>query len=174
MPEVSENPSKTATQDKALATKPESQHLDLQDVLEVEIPEVLAALSKNQRKRLLSVMQAIKVSESHSGPIPRPGDIAEYNKHIPDGANRIMTMAEDQSKHRIEMEKIVVTKQQQQSTRGQIFGLIIAIFGISAGSIVAVMGHDAVGGAIAGTTVISLVYAFVTGRRQQRQPRDRP
>jgi uncharacterized membrane protein len=153
---------------KQLEERNKPQDLDLQGILEVEAPEVLAALPKDKRRRLLAVIRSVSVVETHIGPIPRPEDIAEYNKHIPDGANRIMKMAEDQSKHRIEMERIIVTEQQSQSTRGQIFGLIIAVFGIGAGAIVAIMGHDAVGGAIAGTTVVTLVYAFITGRRKQR------
>lgn len=37
-----------------------------------------------------------------------------------------------------------------------------------AGTVVTLMGHDVVGVDIAGTTVISLVYAFITGQRSQR------
>jgi uncharacterized membrane protein len=78
-----------------------------------------------------------------------------------------MEMAEKQQSHRIEIEKLVVESQQRQSGRGQIFALIIGISGIGAGTFLAANGHDYVGGIIAGSTVVGLVYAFITGRRKQ-------
>ncbi|WP_417999900.1 DUF2335 domain-containing protein [Kiritimatiella glycovorans] len=111
--------------------------------------------------------------KSHRGPLPPPEDIALYNRHITNGADRIMSMAEKQSDHRRNMERIIVTSQTSQSGRSQLFGLLIGLFGITAGAIVATMGHDWVGGGIAGTTVVSLVYAFITGQRSQRPSSDK-
>jgi uncharacterized membrane protein len=135
--------------------------------LEVEAPEILSTLPKDQRAKLLEIVSA-RVVERH-GPIPPPEDIAQYNKHIPNGADRIMVMAERQADHRRDMERLIVAGQLKQSSRGQIFGLSIGIFGIAVGAAVALQGHDVVGGAIAGATVVSLVYAFITGQRSQRQ-----
>ncbi len=173
MTNPSERLPEKVSQERQLAENPKHQEPDISSILEVEAPEVLASLSKDKRKRLLAVMRSVTLTKTHSGPIPRPEDVAEYNRHIPDGANRIMQMAEEQAKHRMEMERIIVTNQQAQSGRGQVFGLIIGLFGIGAGGTVAVLGHDVVGAAIAGTTVVSLVYAFITGRRRQQQPSDK-
>ncbi len=91
----------------------------------------------------------------------------QYNEAVPNGADRIMVMAEKQSAHRIEIESLVIRSQQEQSGRGQIFGLVIGLFGILAGAAVACLGHDSVGGVIAGTTVVSLVSAFIAGKQRQ-------
>ncbi len=142
--------------------------------LEIEAPEILSQLPREQRRKLLSIVTTHLVMKHHQGPLPTPEDIALYNQHIPNGADRIMAMAEKQADHRREMESSIVTTQNSQSSRGQLFGLLIGIFGIVTGAIVTLMGHDVVGGGIAGATVISLVYAFITGQRAQRQEPTRP
>jgi len=136
--------------------------------LETEVPEVLSALTDDQRSKLVGFVAARYEMQSHSGPLPRPEDIALYNKHIPNGADRIMAMAEEQAKHRQRMESKMVDGHIKQSGTGQKFALVIGITGMVTGAGVALMGHDWVGAGIAGTTVISLVYAFITGQRSQR------
>ena len=80
-----------------------------------------------------------------------------------------MTMAEKQSDHRIEIEKIAVGSQQKQGMRGQIFAFIIAILAILASVYLSVMGHPFTGGILGGGTVVSLVTLFITGRIIQRR-----
>jgi uncharacterized membrane protein len=139
------------------------------EISDEQMQEIISVLPEEKRELLIRRFQALTVAKSHCGPIPSPEDIALYNRHIPDGADRIMRMAEKQADHRISIETTVIVEQQRQSARGQVFGLIIGLFGISVGAWVAVLGHDAVGGGIAGTTVISLVYAFISGRQTQRR-----
>jgi uncharacterized membrane protein len=76
-------------------------------------------------------------------------------------------MVEAQSAHRIQLESMVVASQQRQGERGQNYGLLIGIFGISVGAALSFFGHEAVGGVIAGTTVTGLVTAFLIGKSQQ-------
>lgn len=103
------------------------------------------------------------------GPLPDPEDLAKYNQIIPEGADRIMKMAENQSAHRIEIEKVVISSQQVQSQRGQHFGLAIAIVGIGASVFLAMNGHDVVAGVLGGTTVVSLAIAFIEGKKAQQR-----
>ncbi len=63
------------------------------------------------------------------------------------------------------MEKLVIASQQQQSARGQTYGLIIGLAGILTGAILSFLGHDVVGG----TTVTGLVSVFVIGKSQQNK-----
>jgi len=137
--------------------------------LEVEAPDILASLPKEKRIKLVKMLSAQVVARSHSGPLPPPEDLALYNQAIPNGADRIMKMAEKQLDHRVQIETVVIRSQQLQSGRGQIFGFLIGIIGILAGSYVTIQGHGVVGGAIAGTTSVSLVYAFIAGQRAQRR-----
>jgi uncharacterized membrane protein len=140
----------------------------ISELLESEAQDVLKQLSKEKREKLISIVKRYEICRHYQGPIPCPEDIALYNQHIPNGADRIMKMAEDQSKHRMELEKMVVSSQQKQSERGQIFGIVIGVLGIGVGGLLAYLGHDWIGGIIAGTTVISLVSVFVLGKKSQR------
>lgn len=58
----------------------------------------------------------IQVQAAFSGPIPPPEMLAQYNAVLPNGADRIVKMAEDQSAHRRRVE-----------SRGQIFGFALAL-----------------------------------------------
>ncbi len=65
------------------------------------------------------------------------------------------------------MERLIITSQQKQSARGQTYGLTIGLTGMLAGAVVAYLGHDWVGGIVAGTTLTGLVSVFVIGKAQQ-------
>jgi uncharacterized membrane protein len=47
---------------------------------------------------------AVKASYSFMGPIPPPGMLAEYNNVIPNGADRVIKMAEKEQAHRHNIE----------------------------------------------------------------------
>ena len=101
----------------------------------------------------------------HVGPLPDPETLARYNEVIPNGADRIMRLAEGQASHRREMERTIVTGQKKQEERGQLLGFAIGVLFIVAAVVVALRGHDAVAGILGGSSVISVVGAFILGRR---------
>ncbi len=105
-----------------------------------------------------------------AGPLPAPEVLSHYNEIIENGAERIMAMAEQQSLHRIEMEKSVINHQNKISARGQAYGLIVALFGL-AGSITLVLkGHDISGSVLGGSTLLGLVSVFVIGQSKHKKP----
>jgi uncharacterized membrane protein len=107
-----------------------------------------------------------RVSVSRSGPLPPPSDLAAYNEIIPQGADRIMKMAEAQTAHRIEIEKRVVLSQQGQESRGQFLGFVIAIVGMACGTYVAISGQPWAGAAIGGAPLAGIVSIFVLSKRR--------
>jgi uncharacterized membrane protein len=127
------------------------------EVLEEIIPE------SGKRKEVLAVFQRF-----HSGPLPPPDTLAHYNKLIPHGADRIMKMAEKQSEHRINIENTVITSRELQSRRGQIFALIIAFVFSVAGCYSISRGYPWPAGIAWGATLVSLVTAFIGGKKEQR------
>ena len=140
-----------------------------QHVPELQVPEefqaILGKLTHDEQLKIKSVI--ITSFQSYSGPLPAPESLEKYNSIIPNGAERIMKMAENQSGHRIKIEDTVVSGQVKQSGRGQIFGLVIAFFTISSSVVLAILGHDVVAGVIGGGTVISLATVFVLGKKTQ-------
>ncbi len=127
---------------------------DVQELLDVA-PD-LKKLPKNQ---ILALSQTIH--KVHSGPLPTPEDIKEYNDFIPNGAERIMKMAELEQEHRHRSDTFVLDVSAKEIRRGQNYGLTIGLFSIAACITLTVLGHPAVATAIFGTSLVGLVVAFV-------------
>ena len=73
---------------------------------------------------------SIRKTASYSGPIPPPMALEQYESIQPGFANRIITMAENEAKHRHEMEKQAVEHTIRMSNMGIIFAFItVLIFG---------------------------------------------
>lgn len=134
-----------------------------------KIQKILDEFPEKERLNILQRVAEVTIQETHSGPLPSPKVLTEYSTIIPNGAERIMQMAEKQQGHRIEMENTVIKSQMKQSLTGQIFALCIAVFGLTAATVVTLFGHDVVGTALGGTTVSALVGIFITGRRRQEK-----
>lgn len=133
-------------------------------------PEIFKGVSPKKKMEILQSISIVSIQQrSHSGPLPDADTLIKYDTVIPNGADRIMKMAEGQQSHRMEMENKVITSQASQSKLGQIFGLIIGIIGIGSGTFLAAIGEATVGGIIAGGTVVSLVSVFVIGKTIQRK-----
>lgn len=49
-------------------------------------------------------LSTVSVSQSYSGPIPPASELVKYNQACPDAADRIIRMAENEAKHRHEMQ----------------------------------------------------------------------
>ena len=85
-------------------------------------PKVFDGVPKQRKQQIVrAVIQTVQ--KIHMGPLPDPNTLAEYNNIIPNGAERIMAMAEKQSDHRMKMESEVIHRQMNQSTAGQISSL---------------------------------------------------
>lgn len=113
--------------------------------------------------------------EMFEGPIPAPTVLAAYAKIDPQLVDRIVSMAERESKHRHEMEKKLLATEERRiddigrrASRGQAYGLIIGVAGLVAASVISVLGHPAAGTIIGTVDLLGLVGTFVYGARQAR------
>jgi len=133
----------------------------LKEILnEIEIPE-------EKRGEILEVVQASVTV--FSGPIPPAELLAGYNKIIPDGADRIMKMAEDQSKYRMEIERIVIESQEKQGKKGQMFAFGLGAIGMISSTLIAIFGAPWVAAVIGGSTLGTLVVAFLRGKKEMEK-----
>jgi len=143
---------------------------DLEQELTSLNPKVFEGVPLRKKQEILQSLSFTLIQEkSHSGPLPEAETLIKYNSVIPNGADRIMKMAENQQAHRMNIESKIIESQSSQSKLGQIFGLIIGIVGIASGTYLASIGETTVGGIIAGGTVVSLVSVFVIGKHSQRK-----
>jgi uncharacterized membrane protein len=122
-------------------------------------------LPKEEKKSL--ILQYF--TRLHQGPLPDPHTLKQYNEIIPNGADRVMKMAENQSAHRIEIEKIVINSQTKESKRGQVFALTIGIVIIVGGVTCILLKHEWSGSIISTIDIVGLVSVFLAGKKSQQR-----
>lgn len=98
--------------------------------------------------------------------------LARYNDVVPNGAERIVAMAESQLNHRQELERSVVRGNIKAEARGQIMALLITLLVVGSGVGLILTGHSVEGFGSILTILTALVGVFVYGRRAQRAERD--
>lgn len=93
-----------------------------------QVTEFIEKQPTDVREEVTDKLIAQRVeSMSYSGPIPHPRLLKEFDDSIPNGADRIMKMAEQQSKHRMDLETRVVKANNRDSFLGVIFAGVVAI-----------------------------------------------
>ena len=94
--------------------------------------EIIESEQDNEEdpKKSSSITVAGFMAESRmefSGPIPPPNILRQYEDILPGATDRILTMAEAQSKHRQHMEKTVVEGDTKRSAQGLWAGTVIVL-----------------------------------------------
>ncbi|MFS1663361.1 DUF2335 domain-containing protein [Streptococcus sp. zg-JUN1979] len=137
-------------------------HLSEQQVLDIieEQPEEVQEAVANM---------LISEQVTYKGPIPPPSLLQQFDNIIPDGADRIMKMAEAQSGHRIEMEKLVVKANNRDSFAGVLFGGTIGVVAIL-GSIWLIANDKNIQGFILLIgTLASLISVYLKGNMSDKE-----
>lgn len=124
-------------------------------------------IPEDKKREIYTEVTRIVRKSLHVGPLPPPEQLAKYNKIIPNGAERIMRIAENEQHHSITMEAKMLTATIWTTRLGQIFGLVIGLTVIILGFICIMMGHDLSGTAMSGLGVTGLVSIFVIGRKRR-------
>ena len=137
---------------------------EIENAMPADVNDILKDLPEEKRNIILSTMLAIEEERSFSGPLPPPEYFEAYGKTLEGSPDRILTMAEKQVDHRIELENTIVKKKFSQSTLGQILAtMLILAFGYIAYNL-AMHGHDTAAIAIGVTTVVGLAIVFVLNK----------
>ena len=110
------------------------------------------------------------------GPLPSPKILGEYDTVVSNGAERIFKTFEQQVTHRMELDnknisiqEYAIKQQFRQSSRGQIFGFVIALIGIGLSIYLALHGYGITAGVFGATTILGLVAVFVTEKRRKEK-----
>jgi len=100
------------------------------------------------------------LSFQYSAPLPPPAMLADYDKAVPNGAERIMKMAEEQQRTRISNETLQLKEGVAIEKRGQVFAFSICIFALSVSAILAFTGHEVTASIIGGIDLVALAFVF--------------
>ncbi len=132
-----------------------------EDDYEDNLVEILEAVPKGRRAELLRLVSA---SESHSGWLPSPKYLRQYEAILPGLAERIVAMPEREQAHRHKIIEKVVKDDRDLKSRGQIFALASLVLLVAVSTYLIAVGQYAWGSRIAIFGVIGVVGIFVTGK----------
>jgi uncharacterized membrane protein len=118
-------------------------------------------------------LQMSRSVTAYQGPIPSPSMLREYDTILPGAADRIIAMAEAQSRHRQELESKAIASDIANSRTGLHYGLTIGLAAIIGGCLCIALGYQVGGSIIGGTGLTSLVGVFVYGSASRRKERER-
>jgi uncharacterized membrane protein len=104
--------------------------------------------------------------------LPHPAILARYNEVIPNGAERIMAMAERQSIHRESLEAQVVAGNVASQARGSLYAFILCLVTIVGGFVLVGMGKSVIGVSFIVGSLATLAGVFILTRREQGKERD--
>ena len=107
-----------------------------------------------------------------AGPIPPPELLAEYDQVIPNGAERILSMAEKQSDHRMRMEVAEVSSEHTLAQRGLWIGMTVVFAVLVLTGYLAYLGATTAAAVVASTDVVGLAAVFVYGSVRKRSARE--
>lgn len=124
-------------------------------------------IHNNKQNQSLAQLQAV----SFQGPLPPPQLLEHYNQILPGSAERLISMWENQVKHRQELENKVITSDIRQSYFGSILGFIIALAAIGAGTFLAYIGRPTEGISAILSALVGLVGVYAWGSYQRRKER---
>ena len=132
-----------------------------------------SVLPNSQTTNKPARLYAQTISQFTSGPIPNPELLEKYNEIIPDGADRIMKMAETQSKHRQNLETVVITGGNSRANLGVVFAFVFAMTIALVGGTLIYFDKTIQGMIFAGVGLTGIVYLFIYGTRSQKEERQR-
>lgn len=113
-----------------------------------------------------------EIRETFSGPLPPPALLRQYEETLPGLADRIMSQAEQQSTHRIDLERRIIVSDQRRSWGGLVAGVFLALAVLTIAAVLTLNGHEAVGAIIGSVDVASVAAVFLVERRAARLEED--
>lgn len=124
-----------------------------EDVVTLE-PEVTRAIRVEIRRAI--------VSESYSGPMPKPDHMEKYDRIVPGAAKDILEEFKANGLHARKTETMAIQGAINNDKRGQwmAFGLLILGFVLIA--YLANIGQSVVAGVVAGTLLVAVIAGFLT------------
>lgn len=162
--EVTETQKESEVVDADFIDLPEEYREPAQILVE-ENPNIFNGMSRSQKLEVIKTVGFVSLkATSHSGPLPDPESLQKYNEIIPNGADRIMILAENQQNHRFDCDKKEIKAKNNQTTRGQWFAFILAVIFAVSGVYLAMNNHDTAAGIIFGTTIVGLAGTFLVGK----------
>lgn len=105
--------------------------------------------------------------------VPPSEVIKGYLDFYPDAAQKFFIWAEEESRHRREMDRALVMSQIEDSRRGINYGMLVSLAGLVLAGFAVYMHEPWAASIVGGGTIVSLARAFIVGKNlfQRRPPK---
>ncbi|MDI9364060.1 MAG: DUF2335 domain-containing protein [Flavobacterium sp.] len=137
-------------------------------VIPEDVKFIIKDLPEPQQKAVMAISVLMK-KETFRSPLPPPDFLIGYNEALPNGADRIVSLIEQQSRHRMERERTVMDEEIRQSKSGQLYGFIIAMAFLIVSGFLIYSGHDVSGTIIGTIDLVALVGVFALGKLTKKE-----
>lgn len=153
------------TSNKKPKSKKANQHLT-----ETQLLEIIEEQPEEVQESITRTLIAEQIS--YAGPIPPPSLLEEFDKVIPNGADRIMIMAEKQLSHRHKLEASVVKANNRDSLIGVISASAIGLSAIIGGIILIALDKSLEAFGVIIPSIATLVGVYLHGNKRDRDDLD--
>lgn len=127
-------------------------------------------MSRNrQGKAIIQSQKEEHHAQIYQGPIPHPETLAAFNSIIPNGADRIMCMAETDQQHKFEMQKKALTAKIEDSQRehaevvlGQALTAVLCLASLICGVFLIYHEKPVTGVILSGVALAAIAKALIT------------
>ncbi len=126
-------------------------------------------LAEPERGASLHVTAQQTTEISFLGPIPPPEFLEAYESVLRGSADRILAMAEDQSRHRQKLEENVVKGGSRNQILGMILAFVLSLLTIGFGGFLIYHNKSLEGFGLVLADLVALVGVFIYGRHTQRE-----
>ncbi|AUG76102.1 hypothetical protein CFP65_1198 [Kitasatospora sp. MMS16-BH015] len=127
---------------------------------------IIEAILQGMKTELHEIRQ---VTVSRSGPLPDARELQSYEQVHPGAANRILSMAEREQRHRHDMEERIVTQPFRLARIGQGCGLAAVLLLGALAAYLAYLGEGGLAAVVAALDIAAIVTVFVTGQAAARR-----
>ena len=121
-------------------------------------------IEKIKSKRI-SLHQEVSI---HSGPLPNAEQMERYEKICTGAADRILKLAEEQTKHRQKMENIKVKSASRDSLLGLVFAFLFCTMTILCATYMVINDYAITGTIFGGVGLVGIVSMFIQGSSRQK------
>lgn len=105
----------------------------------------------------------------HSGPLPAPETLFQYNEIAPGAADRIIGMAEREQRHRHDTDRGLLRIYSRNTAGGLVSATLIGLAAIGGGAYGMAHGGDIAGAGVALGGLASLVWVYVAGKKSEER-----
>lgn len=115
------------------------------------------------------VVRVSHIVTAWQGALPPPEALAAYESIVKGAAERLLSLAEEESRDRRKALDKSLDAESRRIARGQYVGAGVALAFLAGAVACAWLGQTAVGVAIAGATIVGIVNALAAGGKPQKQ-----